>query len=112
MSGDIIIRFIFVFQKLRDLAGCILECGDYRLQNTLFEILFRLSPTVESSKQKYLSGLFSKAPALLQRQLQNSFMSISAKSFESGCRTFLNLLNGKVLTRYKRIHFISLLFFL
>ena len=87
-------------------------CGDYRLQNTICEVLFRLSPTVEVAKKGYINSLFAKLPPQVQESLQTSFMSISGKSFEIGCRVFLNLLNSKIPTRFSFSSFFFYFLFL
>jgi len=70
------------------LVNVIPSCGDYRLQNSICETLYRLTPTTESTKKQFIDSIFSKFT-----NYKKLFSVIRPKSFEEDCRAFLNYVN-------------------
>jgi len=73
-------------QFIKSFGTCLMNAGDYELQATLMEALFRLVSIDE--KCQLTKQWFSTT------QLQNSFMAIRNEDFETDCRRFLNQFNG------------------
>nr|XP_061802785.1 synaptonemal complex protein 2-like [Nerophis lumbriciformis] len=71
---------------MTNLAGQIMQCGDYDMQVSLIEVLFRLTTT--DQRQKLSSHWFSMA------QVACAFWQIKPLEFEVDCRTFLIFVNG------------------
>ncbi|XP_061638623.1 uncharacterized protein LOC133482470 isoform X1 [Phyllopteryx taeniolatus] len=71
---------------MMNLAGQIMQCGDYDMQVALIEVLFRMTTP---DQRKMLAALwFSMA------QVACAFGKIQPSAFEADCRTFLIFVNG------------------
>ncbi|XP_019743635.1 synaptonemal complex protein 2 isoform X2 [Hippocampus comes] len=71
---------------MMNLAGQIMQCGDYDLQVALIEVLFRM--TTPDQRKKLAAHWFSTA------QVACAFDQIHPSEFEADCRTFLTVVNG------------------
>ncbi|XP_051907905.1 synaptonemal complex protein 2 [Hippocampus zosterae] len=71
---------------MMNLAGQIMQCGDYDLQVALIEVLFRM--TTPDRRKKLAAHWFSTA------QVACAFDQIHPSEFEADCRTFLTFVNG------------------
>ncbi|XP_032236157.1 uncharacterized protein LOC116617532 isoform X2 [Nematostella vectensis] len=73
-------------RKIHEETGQLLSAsGDFELQASLLELVFRLLE--ESERKKCISNWFE------DENLQDAFGAINQEEFEAGCRRFLNLLN-------------------
>ncbi|XP_077370767.1 uncharacterized protein sycp2 isoform X5 [Festucalex cinctus] len=71
---------------MRNLAGQIMQCGDYDLQVALIEVLFRM--TTPDQRKKLTAVWFSVV------EVACAFGQIDPLEFEADCRTFLIFVNG------------------
>ncbi|XP_077459846.1 uncharacterized protein sycp2 isoform X2 [Stigmatopora argus] len=85
-EGEKILTSPEASDMMTNLAGQIMECGDYDMQVTLIELLFRLTTT--DQRRKLCSHWFS------QSQAADAFCQIQSLEFEVDCRTFLTFMNG------------------
>ncbi|XP_077583648.1 uncharacterized protein sycp2 [Stigmatopora nigra] len=85
-EGEKILTSPETSDMMTNMAGQIMECGDYDMQVTLIELLFRLTTT--DQRRKLCSHWFS------QSQAADAFCQIQPLEFEVDCRTFLNFVNG------------------
>ncbi|KAL5261273.1 hypothetical protein ACHWQZ_G007097 [Mnemiopsis leidyi] len=75
-----------VKDKWLSLGDSVKASGDYELQVSLMELLFRLmSPPI---RHEHVDDLFSDNP-----EVKEAFLSVKDKDFERDCRIFLNMLN-------------------
>ena len=66
----------YLFHIQRDsFSQCLREAGDYELQATIMEAVFRLMPVTD--KEKFASYWFE------MKTIQNSFLSIRNEEFET-----------------------------
>ncbi|XP_015257877.1 PREDICTED: synaptonemal complex protein 2-like, partial [Cyprinodon variegatus] len=68
------------------LAGRILDSGDYDMQSSLMEALFRM--VTPDQRRKLADRWFSMG------HVATAFAQISDSEFETACRRFLNMVNG------------------
>jgi len=87
--------------KFLDVFGtCLQEAGDYELQATIMEAIFRLiSP---EDKEKFASYWFTS------KSVQNLFLSIRNEEFETDGRRFLNFFNSDDLQKQRVFSFPAL----
>ncbi|XP_029975455.1 synaptonemal complex protein 2 [Salarias fasciatus] len=83
-------RKLLTSQEFSDLmmklAGRILDGGDYDFQSSLIESLFRMTTPVQ--RRELADRWFSMG------HIASAFTKICDSEFETGCRQFLNMVNG------------------
>ncbi|XP_062396217.1 synaptonemal complex protein 2 [Sardina pilchardus] len=71
---------------VKELAGRIVEGGDYDLQAAMLEAIYRM--TVASQRREFVHSWFT------MDFVASAFLKIREPQFETDCRKFLNMVNG------------------
>ncbi|XP_076132904.1 synaptonemal complex protein 2-like [Alosa pseudoharengus] len=71
---------------VKELAGRIVEGGDYDLQAAMLEAIYRM--TVASQRREFVHSWFTMG------FVASAFLKIREPQFETDCRKFLNMVNG------------------
>ncbi|XP_031422790.1 synaptonemal complex protein 2 isoform X2 [Clupea harengus] len=71
---------------IKELAGCIVDGGDYDLQAAMLESIYRM--TVASQRREFVHNWFT------MDFVASAFLKIREPQFETDCRKFLNMANG------------------